>query len=242
MFYFRINKLRILDNRTSAFLFFKKDLADVKIVSFVTTDNADLPELDAWFRERDPAKKKALLAAAVSGVVASRILTEVDHVKDNQTLTFGDTGYVLYQTTGVPENFNWCFTAVKSKRGTREFGATLAGIVSDPEFDGFSGNLGTLISKAGNPVYEAGVAVAKFVTGTAAKILQASGDDQIGILYMSLNRPQHYVHGERKADDVPDLTGNLIVDYSLFGYEDPKATNGAGKKGKGVKRPKPPTR
>lgn len=239
MFYFRINKLRILDNRTSAFLFFKKDLADVKIVSFVTTDNADLPELDAWLREKDANRKKALLAAAVSGVVASRILTEVDHVKDNQTLTFGDTGYVLYQAAGMPDNFNWCFTAVKSKRGAREFGASLAGIVSDPEFDSFSGNLATVIGKAGNPVYDAGVAVARFVTGTAAKILQASGDDQIGILYMSLNRQQHYLHGERKADDVPDLTGNLIVDYSLFGYEDPGGTRGAGKKGKGGKHTKP---
>ena len=96
MFYFCINKMKVIDNRTSGFLFFKRDLADVKIISLVTTGNDDLPDLDDWMRGIDPAKKKTLLAAAVSNMLASRILTEVEHVKDNQTLFFGDKGMSFF--------------------------------------------------------------------------------------------------------------------------------------------------
>ncbi|NGP88355.1 hypothetical protein [Fodinibius halophilus] len=71
MFYFRINKLKIIDNRTSGFLFFKKDLADVKIISFVTTGNDDLPDIDLWLQEDDPEEKKSLLASAVTNLAAS---------------------------------------------------------------------------------------------------------------------------------------------------------------------------
>jgi hypothetical protein len=106
MFYFRINKVKVFDNRESAFLLFKRDLAQVKIMSFVTTNNVDLPNLDPWMAAIDPAEKQTILAQAVDRVVASRILTEIDNVKDNHTLTFGDTEYVLYQPPGIPDDFN----------------------------------------------------------------------------------------------------------------------------------------
>jgi len=42
-------------------------------------------------------------------------------------------------------------------------------------------------------------------------------DDQIGLSYQSFNRFEHYPHGERKRDDVPDLSNNVRIAYSLFG-------------------------
>ncbi|MBP1730274.1 MAG: hypothetical protein H6Q55_703 [Deltaproteobacteria bacterium] len=42
-------------------------------------------------------------------------------------------------------------------------------------------------------------------------------DDQIGVAYQSFNRFEHYPHGERKKDDVPDLSNNIFIDYSIFG-------------------------
>ena len=219
MFYFRINKLKILDNRTSGFLFFKKDVLNVKIISFITTDNMDLPDLGDWVAENDPLKKKALLKAAVTNLLASRILTPIEHVKDQQTIFFGDTGYVLHESKAIPNDFNWCFVAVKSNRGERELGQLLGGVVADPEFDSFAGNLATLIVGAVNPVFSAGVAVAKFTTGVISKILENQGDDQVGLLYMSLDRAEHYPHGIRNSDDAPDLTGNLLIDYAIFAFE-----------------------
>ena len=44
----------------------------------------------------------------------------------------------------------------------------------------------------------------------------------IGILYMLLNRVEHYLHGEQKNDDVPDLTNDMTVDYSIFTYDNSK--------------------
>lgn len=216
MFYFRINKLKVIDNRTTGFLFFKKDLADVKILSFVTTGNDDLPNIDAWMHAEDPAKKKNFLASAVTSLAASRVLTTVESVRDNHSLFFGDTGYVLYQSQAIPDDFNWCFTAVKSQRDENEFGQMLEEVVNDSEFDTFADNLGTLVMGAASPIFAAGVEVAKYTASTVSKILQEAGDEQLGILYMSLNRNQHYLHGERKKDDVSDLSGNLHIDYSIF--------------------------
>jgi hypothetical protein len=220
MFYFRINRLKIFDNRTNAFLFFKRDLAQVKIISFVTTSNSDLPNIDTWIATNDPDRKKALLAEAVQSVAASRIITKIDNVKDKSILTFGDTGYVLYQSTAIPADFNWCFIAMEGDDNVRRVGETLNGIVTRPEFDTFASNLATLLIGAANPTFAAGAAVAQFVTSMVAGILKENGDDQIGILYMSLNRREHYFHGERKKDDVPDLTANMLIDYSIFAFEE----------------------
>lgn len=218
MFYFRINKLQIFDNHEGGF--FQRDLAQVKLMSFVTTDNSDIPNLDALVRETDAAKKKQLVADVVQQVVSARLLTEIDNVTDNAVLTFGDTGYVLYQSKAIPTDFNWCFVAMEGDENVREIGAELESIVNHPDFDGFASNLAMLIVGAVNPAYTAGVAIAKFVTKIAAGILKTNGDDQLGILYMSLNKREHYPHGERKKDDVPDLTNNMRIDYSIFAFDE----------------------
>ncbi len=42
-------------------------------------------------------------------------------------------------------------------------------------------------------------------------------DDQVGLYYLSLNRMEHYPNGERKRDDVPNLSNNVWVANSIFG-------------------------
>jgi hypothetical protein len=219
MFYFRINKLRIFDNRESGFLFFKKNLAQVKLISFVNTE-ADFPVLDSWVAETDQAKKKNLLAEAIQKVSSTRILTEIDNVKDDAILTFGDTGYVLYQTEKIPKDFNWCFLAVEGDDNVRKIGDGIKTIVNHSEFDNFASNVAILASSAANPAFAAGVAVSKFIINVSADIIKNNKDDQLGILYMSLNRKEHYLHGERKKDDVPDLSGNMFIDYSIFAFDE----------------------
>src|SRR4051812_18552222 len=109
MFYFRINKIKIIDNkeRKNILGIFGKDLAEVKLLSFVTTDNTDIPDASAFLNETDSAKKNSILTAMITNIVASRILTTAENVKDNSIITFGDTGYVLYQSKNIPENFSW---------------------------------------------------------------------------------------------------------------------------------------
>ncbi|MCP4609568.1 MAG: hypothetical protein GY845_12730 [Planctomycetes bacterium] len=219
MFYFRINKVRIIDNRENAFLFFTRDLAEIKLVSLITTGNTSFPDLDPFLAETNPEKKKQLAAAMVAQVVSNRILATIDNVKDGQTINFGDTGYVVFQANTIPQDFNWCFIALEDDGDVRNVGSSIDEVLKNPGFDMFATNLAVLAGAAANPAFTAGVVVAKFVASVIADNLKKNKDDLAGLLYMSLNRREHYQHGIRDRDDVADLTGNMIVDYSLFGFE-----------------------
>ncbi len=62
-----------------------------------------------------------------------------------------------------------------------------------------------------------GVAIARYVFGLVAVTMMEKKDDQIGMVYQSFNRFEHYPHGERKKDDIPDLSNNIRFSYSIFG-------------------------
>jgi len=221
MFFFRINKLRIIDNKEKPRYLgiLGPDIAQIKIISFVTTSNMALPDMTDFLHTNDPEFRKNVLKAAVSQVVESRVLTMVDNIKDNHRMFFGDTGYVLYQSQKIPDHFDWQFVVYESDKAIRDTALMVEDIVNDQEFDTFTKNLSTLITGAVNPAYTASVAIGKFATKVTLKIASQNKDDMIGIIYMSLNRWEHYPFGERKKDDVPDMTNNMLVDYSIFGFD-----------------------
>jgi len=138
MFYFRINKLKIIDNRERGFLFFTRDRAEVKLFSFITTENTDLPELADLNSVESDEEKREIIKATVERCISSRTFIEIDNVKDNQTLTFGDTGYVLYQSEAIPDDFNWVFLVIESDKETRDIGQMLDNIVKSEDFATFS--------------------------------------------------------------------------------------------------------
>jgi hypothetical protein len=39
----------------------------------------------------------------------------------------------------------------------------------------------------------------------------------VGYFQSSLNRAEHYPHAARDRQNVPDTTGNILVDYTIFG-------------------------
>lgn len=221
MFFFRINRLKIFDNKEGKKLgFLGKDLAQVKILSFVTTSDMQLPNLDELRATNDEARQKEIITAATQQVVSARILTTIDNVKDNHIMTFGDTGFVLHRSAQIPDDFNWTFIALESDRNVREIGDEVEGVIAHQGFEPFTRNLATLVKGSVTPAFTAGIEISRFVTQIVSGSLKKNKDDMIGILFMSLNRREHYPHGERKRDDVPDLTNNMRIDYSLFGFED----------------------
>ncbi len=221
MFFFRINKLKIFDNKEGKkFGIFGRDSAQVKLVSFVNTENVEIPNLTEFIATNDDEAKQEILKGAVESVVSSRILTEIENVKDNSTMTFGDTGYVLYQAAKIPACFNWNFIAYESDKRHRETVNLMDDITGSPEFPAFAGNLGGFLKKMANPSFSAFNQISKFAIDTISKVAKRNRDDMVGILFMSLNRQEHYIHGERKKDDVPDLTNNMLIDYSLFGFDE----------------------
>ncbi len=221
MFYFRINRLFIKSNQEAPKILgiIGPDRAEVKLFSFITTGNMDLPDMDEILSTASEKRKKELVKEAVSQVAASRIFTEIKNVRDNHIMTFGDTGYVLYQSESIPDDFNWTFIAIESDRDLKKVGRDIERVVDDDRFDGFCHDMIRLLATAANPAFTLSVGAAKFITDVYAKQLRNEKDDLIGILYMSLNRVEHYPHGERKKDGVGDLTNNMLVDYSIFGFE-----------------------
>lgn len=222
MFYFRINRLKISDNREGKrFLgILGKDLAQVKLISFVTTENANLPDMTEYLETNDQSVKLNILRSAVQKVVSSRILTTIENIRDNHIMEFGDTGYVLYQSKRIPENFDWQFIAYESDKRIRHTASMVQDVINDKGFKNFSLQLASILGTATNPAFTAAVEIAKFTTSVITKSVKNNKDDMIGLLYTSLNRREHYPHGERKRDGIKDLTRNMSIDYSIFGYED----------------------
>ncbi|MDR1369043.1 MAG: hypothetical protein LBJ72_12175, partial [Dysgonamonadaceae bacterium] len=64
------------------------------------------------------------------------------------------------------------------------------------------------------------ISVRTVVTGLLRQKLRAGKDDLAGYWQTTLNRAEHYPHGLRDRQDTPDTTGNIQVDYTLFGFED----------------------
>ena len=230
MFYFRINKIKILSNREKGFLFLNKDRAEVKLYSFVTTENTDLTELANLDYGSDEEDRRMIIKATVERCVSTRTFVEIRHVKDNQTLSFGDTGYVLYQSDRIPDDFNWIFLAVESDRGSRDFGNFMDEAVNDDNFRTFSKSIFPRLNlPGGNLANTAGYILITYLTGVLTDRIKKNKDDVIGTLYMSLNRVEHYPQCFRKIDNVPDLTQNMFVDYIIFANEEATALPEIGK-------------
>jgi hypothetical protein len=224
MFYFRIDRVRFLDNGgvKSGLGIFGHDFAQVKFLSFITPSNQNVPQLDKWMKTNDPAAKQAALQKLVSKTLNSRALTEIDRVRDNVPVNFGDTGLILYETEDIPEAFTWTFVAVRSSLDLREAAADVNEILSEPGFASFSTNLLGLIqagSALANPAYAAAMEMAKFVAQASARRLMKKGDRQLGAVTVSFIRPEHYPQGIREGHEVHDMTGNMFFDYTIFGYK-----------------------
>jgi hypothetical protein len=224
MFYFRIDRVRFLDNGgvKSGLGIFGHDFAQVKFLSYVTPSNQNVPQLEKWMKTNDAAAKDAALAKLVRGTLSTRELTEVDRVQDNVPVSFGDTGLVLYETEDIPEAFTWTFVAVRSELDVREAADDVNEILGEPGFASFSTNVLALIqagSAVVNPAYAAAIEVAKFVAQAGARRLMKKGDRQLGAVTVSFIRPEHYPAGLRESHEVHDMTGNMFYDYTIFGYK-----------------------
>ncbi|HBR56092.1 MAG TPA: hypothetical protein DEA22_01255 [Blastocatellia bacterium] len=223
MFYFRINKVKILNNKTGKGIFGSgSDKATVQLWSLIVNGNIDLPNLEEMMATNDQARKKEIVSDIVQKVAASRRLTPIESVRDNMDVFFGDTGYVLFQSREIPMDFSWQFAAIKLNNKTRDIGREMQNVINHNDFDPFANSLPALVGATVNPAFTAAVEVGKFIFGILANNSAHKKDKQLGLLYMSLNRVEHYLHGVRDRQDVPDLSGNMRVDYSIFAYDDEK--------------------
>ncbi len=226
MFYLRLNRLSVIDNgRRDQFLgLVANDIANVKLISFVTTDHMALPDVDAW-REGTKTQKRTIEEQAIEDAVNRRIMTSVRGIKDGHKLSFGDTGYVLHKAEFLPAQLDWACVLLRSKRDLRKVGTSVEEIIGDPSFEDFyqqlislvRGTVGTL-----NQRYVAASQASRFVASVIAKNLE-DDEELLGLSYLSLSRSNHFPDGLRSDPQVQDLTGNVHFDYTIFGF-DPGST------------------
>ena len=211
MFYLRLNKIRIFNNYRLL------GSSDLQLMSFVTMGEADFPMLNEFYRTSDAAVKKELVAQAVNKVLSSRIMPQIQRIKDNQVIYFGDTGYNVFVNDTIPQDLNWMLLAIKSNQQLVD-NATLAGeILTEQNLNSLVATI-AMLSGVASPVAAAVSTLTLLVAQSVLQVCTNAKDHQLGLLLTSFVRQEHYPNGKRDAQDVPDATGNMKVDYTIFGF------------------------
>jgi len=212
MFYLRLNKVKILNNRELL------GKGEIQLISFVNPGESDFPMLNDFYYTNDENQKKELVKQAVNQVLSSRVLPEIQKIKDNQTIYFGDTGYILFKSKTIPADLNWMLLAFESDRRTRDNAKLIGKIVTDKNITSIVGAIASLASLS-NPVSAAITTLSSIVAGALVEVFGQDKDDQVGLFLTSFIEKEHYPNGKRDKEDVMDSTGNMFVDYTIFGYQ-----------------------
>ncbi|MFD1601686.1 hypothetical protein ACFSJW_16705 [Flavobacterium artemisiae] len=213
MFYVRLNRLRIIKNG---------DLigkGEIQFMSFINQSTDSFPNLNEFFETNDEARKKEIIKESVSNVIQSRILMTINKVKDKSLITFGDTGYIVFKDEKIPKDFSWQIIGVELDKKTRDNAGLIKAVLTDSNVNVITNGIQAL-AKTTNPISGAVVELSKLVVGLILDIAKNKKDDQVGYYLSSFIEKLDYPNGIRDRQDVPDLTGNMFVDYSIFGYDD----------------------
>jgi hypothetical protein len=230
MFYSRINKIKVFNNR-EGFLVFNR-VAELRIYSHTTNYSVgvtppvpsvsfvppltlrDLIDLD------DNARYQKLLDAVRSeaGLFAQSKYLEINGVKDNQSLLFGDSGLVIYSSEQIPDMLNMQLWVIESDADVRSFALDADKVIDSDAFKGLLIAVETALTVT-NPILSGVIGIGTVVANLLRQKLRANKDDLVGYWQMTLNRAEHYPHSTRDRQDTADTTGNILMDYTLFGFE-----------------------
>jgi hypothetical protein len=251
MFYARINKLKVFDNR-EGFLGIFNRRAELRIYSYVAGYGDDFTAATVGIGAKAPAfnedaqtqgqgqtygsapvltlsdlmnlpdeaaRKQKLLDAVLyeTNKFAQSNSLEINGVKDNQTLLFGDSGLVIYQSEAIPDKLDIQLWVIESDTDIRNFAVDADKVLDSDAFKGLFAATELALAVT-NPILSGVIAVGGVVINMLRQKLCANKDDLVGYWQASLNRPEHYPHGTRDKQDVYDTTGNVLVDYTLFGF------------------------
>jgi hypothetical protein len=231
MFYVRINKIKVFNNREGFLGLFNR--AELRIychaagysvgaepyISPLTL--ADLIDLD------DSARRQKLLDAVLSeaGRFAQSHSLEINGVKDSQTLTFDEAGLVIYESESIPDNLNLQVWVIESDEDVRKFALDAETVMQSDAFRGLVATVGSILAVT-NPLLTGAIGVGGVLVSLLCRKLKTNKDDLVGYWQATLNRAEHFPHGLRDRQDVYDSTGNIQLDYTLFGFDKTVETDG----------------
>jgi len=211
MFYLRINKVKILNNREML------GKGEIQLMSFVTKGASDFPMLGDFFNTNHSVLKRDLVIQAVKKVVSSRIIMPIQKFKDNQEIFFGDSGYIVYRSEEIPEDLNWILLAIELDHKTRDNAKLIRQLTSENKITDIVDAMANL-SNIENPIVHAITKLTTFVAKAITEIFKSDRDDQAGLFLTSFIKKEHYPYGKRDKKNVPDLTSNMLIDYTIFAY------------------------
>ncbi|MDR2129852.1 MAG: hypothetical protein LBP56_01560 [Odoribacteraceae bacterium] len=221
MFYARLNKIKLFNNREG----FPGSLncAELRVYSYVAggspgTAGASLSDLMGL--PDGAARKQRLLDAVIaeSGRFAQSRDLAINGVKNDQALLFGDAGLVIFSNAHIPAVLDIRLWVIESDEDARAFALDIDKVLDSAAFKGMIAAVeGALL--IANPVLSGAIAVGSVVINLLRQKLRSNKDDLVGYWQATLFREQDYPHGARDRQDVYDTTGNMLVDYTLFGYE-----------------------
>ena len=231
MFYTRINKMKIFDNREGFLGLFNRS-AEIRIYSYVSNPAGRaghflesgplVPSLSVsdmlGLDEKERREKLLEQVLAEAELLAQSKYIEINSVKDSQTLLFGDAGLVIYSSEHIPDELDVRLWVIESDADVRSFALEADKVLDSDAFKGIFVAVETALAVAA-PAFSGAIAVGSVAVNLLRQKLRANKDDLVGYWQVSLNRQEHYPHGMRDRQDVYDTTGNILIDYTLFGFE-----------------------
>lgn len=211
MFYLRINKVKILNNREML------GKGEIQLMSFVTKGESDFPMLRDFFNTNQTVIKRDSVIQAIEKVVSSRIMMPIQKFKDNQEIFFGDSGYIVYRSEEIPEDLNWIFLAIELDQRTRSNAELISQLVTEKNVTNIVDSLAG-VANIETPVAYAITKLTTFIAKAIIEIFKSDRDDQAGLFLTSFIKREHYPFGKRDKKNVPDLTSNMLIDYTIFAY------------------------
>jgi flagellar protein FlgJ len=231
MFYVRINKIKVFNNREGFLGLFNR--AEMHIYSYVTASSVPFPvepgsapslqqpSFSDLLELSDAAARKQFLLDATlaeAGRFAQSAHLEINGVKDSQSLLFGEAGLAIYAGEQIPDELNMQLWVIESNEDVRRFVLDADRVLDSDAFKGLFAAIETALTVAA-PTLSGIIAVSGIVTTLLRQKLRANKDDLASYWQASLNRAEHYPHGAHDRQDIYDTTGNIMVDYTLFGFE-----------------------
>jgi hypothetical protein len=212
--------MKVFDNREGFLGLFNRN-AELRIYSYANSTNSvnsvsvsDLLGLD----EKGRREKLLAQTLAEAGLLAQSKYIEINGVKDNQTLLFGDAGLVVYSSEHIPGELDVRLWVIESDADVRSFALEADKVLDSDAFKGIFAAVETALAVTA-PALSGVIAVGSVAVNLLRQKLRANKDDLVGYWQVLLNRTEHYPHGTRDRQDVYDMTGNIMVDYTLFGFE-----------------------
>jgi hypothetical protein len=223
MFYARINKIKIFSNREGFPGLF--DRAEVKVYGLAGKPESVLKVQDLITElsgvsddKTEEALQKKLLDAVKTEAKNLQLLQmlPIKKVKDNEVLTFGEEGILLYKSEETPEELSMHLWLTELDNDIRDLSLTTDDILKSSEFSSLL-KAGMAALAITTPVITASITLTGLTFRLILKKALASNhNDLIGYWHETLNRSEHYPHGIRNREDVPDSTRNMQIDYTLF--------------------------